>query len=156
MVLQPTPSAEATPLAFLDAMAELARGVALVTCSVDGRTWGTTVTSFTSVAVDPPTVLVALQTDGRAARAIAADGRYGVVLLSAHQLELARAAAQPGAAKFLDERRLRGALARFECDVVSTAVIGETTVFYGEVRAAHAGRGRPLLHHRRRYTWPSS
>ena len=137
-------------------MAELARGVALVTCSVDGRTWGTTVTSFTSVAVEPPTVLVALRSDGRAARAIAADGRYGVALLSADQLELARAAALPGAAKFVDERRLRGALAYFDCDVVATAVLGETTVFYGEVRAARTGRGRPLLHHRRGYTWPSS
>ena len=137
-------------------MAELARGVALVTCSVDGRTWGTTVTSFTSVAAEPPTVLVALRSDGRAARAIAADGRYGVVLLSARQLELARAAATPGAAKFVHERQLRGALARFECEVVATAVLGETTVFYGEVRDARGGGGRPLLHHRRRYTWPSS
>jgi len=156
MVLQPTPTAEATSLAFLDAMAELARGVALVTCAVDGRMWGTTVTSFTSVSVEPPTVLVALRSDGRAARAIAAAGRYGVVLLAVHQLELARSAAVPGVEKFVDERRLRGALARFDCDVVASTVVGETTVFYGDVRAAQAGRGRPLLHHRRRYTWPST
>lgn len=156
MVLQPTPTGEATQREFLDAMAELARGVALVTCSVDGRTWGTTVTSFTSVSVEPPTVLVALRSEGRAARAIAADGRYGVVLLADHQLALARSAALPGAAKFVDERRLRGALAGFDCDVVATAVVGETTIFYGEVRAASADHGRPLLHHRRRYTWPSS
>jgi len=156
VVLQPTPTAQATSPAFLDAMAELARGVALVTCALDGRTWGTTVTSFTSVAVEPPTVLVALRSDSRAARAIAAEGRYGVVLLSAYQLELARTAATPGAAKFIDDRRLRGALASFDCDVVGTAVVGETTVFYGEVRTARAGGGRPLLHHRRGYTWPSS
>jgi flavin reductase (DIM6/NTAB) family NADH-FMN oxidoreductase RutF len=144
--------------AFLDAMAELARGVALVTCSVEGRTWGTTITSLTSVSLDPPTMLIALTTTSRAARAIAADGLFGVVLLAHDQVQLARACATAGADKFVDDEQLDGSPARFECDVVGTTVVGETTVFYGRVRSAWADAGAeaPLLHHRRRYAWLSS
>ena len=154
MAVQPTSTTDA----FLDAMAELARGVALVTCSVGDRTWGTTITSLTSVSLEPPTMLIALTTESRAARAIAAEGWFGIVLLGHDQVQLARVCAVAGAAKFVDDGQLDGAAAGFECEVVGTAVVGETTVFYGSVRSAWADAAgkAPLLHHRRRYAWLSS
>lgn len=141
---------------FTDSMAELASGVVLVTCRVAGRTWGATATSFTSVSADPPTVLVALAADSRAARAIAAGGSFGVLVLAAEHVEVARAAAVPGAAKFLDA--VDDALARVDCDVFDCREVADHVVFFGRVRAAHVARDErePLLYHRRRYVCLSS
>jgi flavin reductase (DIM6/NTAB) family NADH-FMN oxidoreductase RutF len=141
---------------FLEAMATVADGVVLVTCSVDGRAWGVTATSFASVSADPPTVVVSLRTSSTAARAIASSRRYGVVVLGAEHEELARASSVPGAAKFVDG--LDDAPARLECDVVRAVVVGDHTVFFGRVAAAwHSGvPSDPLVYHRRRYLWPSS
>jgi flavin reductase len=142
-------------VAFKDAMSALASGVVLVTCSVAGRTWGTTVTSFTSVAADPPTVLVSLRSDSTAAAAIDASMRYGVVVLAPEHEELARACSIPGALKFVEVDETP---ARLECVVVRTVRIADHTVFFGRVVAAHAAgdEAEPLLDHRRRSVGPSS
>jgi len=136
--------------AFADAMSELANGVVLVTCSVAGRTWGTTVTSFTSVAAEPPTVLISLRSSSTAACAIDETLRFGVVMLAADHEELARALSIPGALKFVE---VDDALARLECDVVKSVRTGDHTVFFGRVVAAHSAGddADPLLYHRRRY-----
>jgi flavin reductase (DIM6/NTAB) family NADH-FMN oxidoreductase RutF len=143
--------------AFTDAMSQLANGVVLVTCSVGGRTWGVTVTSFTSVSADPPTVLVSLRAGSTAARAIAATRRYGVVVLAAEHEEIARASSLRGADKFLADG-LDDAPARLVCDVVHTLELGSHVVYVGRVVAAQSAGDdvEPLLYHRRSYLCPSS
>jgi flavin reductase (DIM6/NTAB) family NADH-FMN oxidoreductase RutF len=146
-------AAEAAPLVeFADAMSELASGVVLVTCRHDGGTWGTTVTAFASVSADAPTVLVSLCTDSTAARAIAATGSFGVNILSAAHVELARYGSAAGEAKFLDRPVVPGALAYLDCELAADAQIEDHTVFFGRVRTAWASRaGAPLVYHRRGY-----
>jgi flavin reductase ActVB len=141
---------------FTDSMAELASGVVLVTSRIGGRTWGTTATSFTSVSADPPTVLVALAADSRAARAIDETGRFGVLVLAAEHVDVARASAVPGAAKFLGP--VDDALARVVGDVVDRHEVADHVVFFGRVRDAQATHDEraPLLYHRRRYVCLSS
>jgi flavin reductase (DIM6/NTAB) family NADH-FMN oxidoreductase RutF len=139
---------------FGEAMSALASGVVVVTCRVDGRVWGTTVTAFASVSADPPTVLVSLDSGSRAAQAIAETGAFGVSLLAADQTAVARFCAQPGAAKFLDPsgEAFGGALAQLDCDVSDDIVVADHTVFFGRVVAAHAaGDADPLVYHRRGY-----
>jgi flavin reductase (DIM6/NTAB) family NADH-FMN oxidoreductase RutF len=138
---------------FKDAMSELSSGVVLVTCSVEGRLWGTTVTSFTSVAAAPPTVLVSLRTDSTAAGTIAASGRFGISVLGERHVDLARAFSVPGAPKFISGDALAGALATLECAVVRAIVLGGHTVFFARVLSAWSEREAeaPLLYHRRRY-----
>src|SRR5213595_4294500 len=87
---------------FTSAMSALASGVVLVTCRVDGRPWGMTVTAFASVSADPPTVLVSLGSDTRGARAIRAARRFGVSVLAEEQLAVARRGAKRRAAKFIE------------------------------------------------------
>jgi flavin reductase (DIM6/NTAB) family NADH-FMN oxidoreductase RutF len=144
--------------AFRDAMSAVASGVVLVTCSVDGREWATTVTSFMSVSADPPTVLVSLHSDSTAARAIAATGRYGIVVLAEQHVGLARAASVPGAPKFVHPNQHASALAELDCDVLETLVVEDHVLFIARARAVHDGDGvgHPLIYHRRRYQWPSS
>ena len=150
--------------AFAEAMRELASGVALVTCEVEGRPWGMTVTAFASVSADPPTILVSLGTSSAAARAIAAGGVFGVSILAEHHVDLARHVSLPGQSKFLepfvDERAaesrtpvVAGALAHLDCELESSLEVADHTVFFGRVRSAtaDAGGGAPLLYARRDY-----
>ena len=148
---------------FADAMSTLASGVTLVTCRLDGRPWGMTVTAFASVSAHPPTVLVSLRSDSPGARAIAATGAFGVSILSRDQTEIAEYGAAPGAPKFLEtlvEPRDRNsaspaiaqALAHLDCDVVRTVEEADHTVFFGRVQAAHRRwGGAPLIYHARGY-----
>ncbi len=155
--------ATAAVLDYAEAMSTLASGVVLVTCRLDGRPWGVTISAFSSVSADPPTVLVSLGTEGIAARAIAATRRFGVSVLAAQQRPLARLGSAPGAAKFLEpfveaasdtgaSPVVAGSLAHLDCDVVEAVAVADHTVFFGRVRTARAARaGTPLLYHRREY-----
>jgi flavin reductase ActVB len=159
----PPATAGCDTAAFRDAMSELAGGVALVTCRVDGRPWGTTVTAFQSVSVEPPTVLVSLGSGTRAAAAIAEGGCFGINVLAANQVVLACLAAKAGAPKYLEQfttpgstegaaPAVHGALAHLECALCDAVDVAGQTVFFGLVLHAQAsGAGHPLVYHRRGY-----
>ena len=137
---------------FVDAMSELATGVVLVTCLVDGRRWGTTVTAFQSVSVEPPIVLVSLESRSTSAGIVARCGRFEVGVLAAEHRGLARYASRRGASKYLPSDALAGALAHLDCEVIDEVEVADHTVFFAHVRAARAPRGgAPLVRHRRTY-----
>jgi flavin reductase (DIM6/NTAB) family NADH-FMN oxidoreductase RutF len=162
--LLPDPAPEtATITEFANAMSALASGVVIVTCRLDDRPWGITVTSFVSVSLDPPTVLVSLGSRSTAARAIKATTRFGVSILAEEQLALARYASAPGTPKFLEPFAaagdgagaspvVAGALAHLDCRLFDAVQAGDHTVVFGRVRATRASdAGTPLLYHRRNY-----
>ena len=101
--ITPTPAED-----FAEAMSALASGVVLVTCWIGDRPWGMTVTAFASVSADPPTVLVSLSAGATSARAITATRRFGVSILAADQLAVARHGSTPGATKFLEHHTMHG------------------------------------------------
>jgi flavin reductase (DIM6/NTAB) family NADH-FMN oxidoreductase RutF len=115
------------------------------------------------VSVDPPTVLVSLASDSRSARAIAATQRFGVSVLAAEQLGVARFGSMPGVAKFLEpfaesadglgaSPAVAGALAHLDCDVSEAVEVADHTVFFGHAAAVRAPcDGLPLLYHGRGY-----
>ena len=152
-----------TTTQYTDAMSTLASGVLLVTSRVAGRPWGMTVTAFTSVSADPPTVLVSLGADTVTALAIGATGTFGVSVLADTQVCVAAYAAAPGASKFLDELVERSerdsespavadALAHFDCEVVEAVAAADHVVFVGRVlRVRRRPGGGPLLYHGRDY-----
>lgn len=79
------------PIEFKRFMACWATGVAVVTCTADdGRPVGCTVNAVTSVSLTPALLLVSLAEDSRTLRAIQARQRFGVNLLPARRLDLAR------------------------------------------------------------------
>ncbi len=144
-------------------MSTLAGGVVIVTSRFAGRPWGMTVTAFTSVSADPPTVLVSLGAGTVSARSIAATGAFGVSILAASQVCAANHASVPGQTKFLDtlidraERRspspaIADALAHLDCHLVDALESADHVVFLGRVRGARRlGSGDPLLYHGRSY-----
>jgi flavin reductase (DIM6/NTAB) family NADH-FMN oxidoreductase RutF len=156
------PEAEAATAAFLDAMSDLASGVALVTTWIESRPWGLTVTAFTSVSAAPPTILVSLRSNTRSAEAIAAGAGFGVAVLAPEHEPLARRASARGAPKFLEPFAhaapwssspvIRGSLAHFDCEPAGSVDVADHTVFFGRVRAAAAsGGGTPLVYFRRTF-----
>ena len=147
------PAREAAQISdFVDAMRTLASGVMLVTGWIGDRPWGMTVTGFASVSAEPPTILVSLGSATTSARAIHATGSFGVSILAAEQLPVARYGSAPGVPKFI-ESFVDPSDRRNASPVVAEAVrIADHTIFFGRVHAARASRsGTPLLYHGRVY-----
>lgn len=112
-------------------MAQFASGVAVVTTIHAGEPYGTTVSAFCSVSIDPPMALVSLARSSRTLAMIRASGVYAVnVLLADSQRPLARrfAGRDPRGKTFADILYHQGAtgaplfdeaLARIECRVAA-------------------------------------
>src|SRR5687768_1752789 len=70
-------------------------GVTVVTTRGQGGDHGLTATSFTSVSLSPPLVLVCVRADSRGTATIAANGAFAVNVLTGDQEALARRFASP-------------------------------------------------------------
>jgi flavin reductase (DIM6/NTAB) family NADH-FMN oxidoreductase RutF len=132
----------------------------VITRDETGRPQGLTVSSFCSVSLDPPLVLVCIDNRAEAARAAAASGIFSVSVLAEGQEALSRRFAGGGPAKFegidllsgaLGVPLVPGALAHLECRVFSSHPVGDHTVFVGEVLRLDIAAGRPLLYHASAY-----
>ena len=75
--------------AFIDAMRIVANSVAVVTTDGPGGLQGATVSAFSSVSADPPTILVCLRSQSRIAHAVAENGAFCVNVLPQYAQEIA-------------------------------------------------------------------
>lgn len=155
------------PLAasFRDAMGELASGVVMVTCHVEGRPWGLTVSACCSVSLEPPLLLVSLAERTVSAAAIGEHGRFGVSVLGERAVEVARLGAAQGQPKFVDAHVLDAAphvrsatpvvahaLAHVDCAVEQRVPAGDHVIYVGRVLDVHLQPGdRPLVYHARAF-----
>lgn len=168
----PQPSsaaASATPDEFRAALGQLASGVSLVTCHdpEDGEDVGMTATSFLSVSLEPPLVLVSVREDSRMDELLARTETWAVSLLGEEHRPLASRFAMKGRLSdrllFADAPHRRGphtgaplitgALATVECRTEQRIPAGDHTLVLGRVLEAHvtgAGTG-PLLYFRGAY-----
>ncbi|GLH75994.1 flavin oxidoreductase [Bradyrhizobium sp. SSBR45G] len=146
------------PAGFRAAASRFSTGVTVVTSrSADGAAVGMTANSFTTVSMQPPTVLVSLKR-GRTWQAVTDSGRYAVNVLAADDVAICRHfAGTPLAqgAPSLDEHDgfflLPQAIAQFGCEVVSAVEIADHTLFIGEVRWCRHRDGLPLAFYASRF-----
>jgi len=148
---------------FKDALASWASGVSVGTTNDDGLLYGLTVSSFTSLSLDPPLVLVCLHNGNRMPDMIRDAGAFAVSILGREQEEASNYFARPGrepTAEFTEiEGRwtdsgvpvVDGALAHIVCTHRSSLEQGDHTIVIGEVTEAEARAGEPLLYFKRRY-----
>ena len=151
---------------FRESMSQLATGVVMVTCWVDGQPWGLTVSACCSVSVEPPLLLVSLSEQTASAKAIGTDGSFGVSILGERLIDVARFGAAKGQPKFVDrfcrvddDRSqplgnpvVAGALAQIDCLVEQEIRTGDHIVYVGRVRAVLLEQGdRPLVYYARTY-----
>lgn len=130
------------------AMRQWASGIGVAAAEFDGVRHGMTVSSFTSVSMDPPLVLVSMQKDTRTHDLVLRSGAFGVTLLAADQQEISdRFAGRivgddqrfDGVETFILETGsplLTGGLAVFDCRLKASYDANTTTVMFGEVVAA--------------------
>lgn len=138
-------------------------GVTLVTTVADGKPYGVTASSFTSVSLDPPLVSVCLARDAFVHDLLTTSGAFGVTILGKDHAEVGRRFARydPAVDRFAGlewETATTGApllataIGWLDCSVRHAHEAGDHTIFVGEVLAAATPRATsPLLYHSR--TW---
>jgi flavin reductase (DIM6/NTAB) family NADH-FMN oxidoreductase RutF len=152
------------PELFRQAMRAWATGVTIVTSTHDGLRHGMTVSSFTSLSVTPPQVLVAITSNVRTHALIDNSGTFGVTLLADHQAEISDrfSGRIPDALDRFEGLEtfhlttgaplLAAGLACFDCRVTSSFESGDHTIFVGDVLAAkNLHDGWPLVYFNRDY-----
>ena len=145
---------------FRDALAQFATGVAVVTAEVDGRLLGSTVSSFSSVSLDPPLVLFSLARSALTYPLWRQATHFGVTVLGEDQSAISTRFAQSGADKWEGLAPLRGAagipviaggLVTFECETYALYDGGDHEIVVGRVLSFSRGEAPPLLFHGGRY-----
>lgn len=146
------------------AMRLWATGVTVVTAQADGQRHGLTVSSFTSVSVDPPLVLVSIANASRTGELIRQSGHFGVTVLAEDRDEISNIFAgriPENADRFAGLETdsltsgapfLAGGLVWLDCRVKTTIPAGMSTIYLAEViDEKHAASGQPLLYFNRDY-----
>lgn len=140
------------------AFGQYATGVTVVTTrDADGRPFGMTANSFTSVSLNPPLVLWAATKSSPSLPVFAAADRFAVNVLASDQHHLSRQFATSGADKFEGvvlaagdpgaPPLLEGVVAHFVCRTTQAVDAGDHVVFLGEVESYAAPGGEPLVFH---------
>ena len=146
------------------AMRAWTTGVTVVTATHDGKQYGMTVNSFTSISLEPPLISVALKKLTHTHELVEGSGEFSVTILNSTQKELSDRFAgkhpeikdrfEGVATEMLSSAAplLKDGLAYFNCRVVNSIPAGENTLFVAEVLAARGeGEGDPLAYHNRSY-----
>ncbi|AMV12170.1 flavin reductase family protein [Geobacillus sp. G4] len=125
---------------FRRAMGKFATGVTVVTTEFQGEAKGMTANAFMSVSLDPKLVVVSIGHKARMHDIVKQTGKFAVNILRRDQEELSRLFA----GQLKEERHvsfdwvnghpiLPEALANILCNVHSTYVAGDHTLYFGEV-----------------------
>jgi flavin reductase len=126
------------------AMRRFASGVTVVTAQIKERQAGITVSAFTSISLDPPVVMVAINTASSAAAVILQAEHFAVHILSREQEHLSEQFSQSSSweekirgAKWQAGRSgapvIAGATTVIDCVLLSSLTIGTHTVMFGRV-----------------------
>jgi flavin reductase (DIM6/NTAB) family NADH-FMN oxidoreductase RutF len=154
---------------FRQTMRLWATGVTIVAARYDGVMRGITVSSFTSVTLDPPLILVCIQKPTETAQAIVASGCFAVSMLGEGQQDISNLFAGygpelPEGANYFDDLDvilaesgspiLAAAMGWLDCTVHATHDGGTHHIFVGRVLEA-SGKSdefkRPLLYYDTEY-----
>lgn len=146
---------------FRKVLGSFAAGVTVIsTVGDDGAPYGLTATAFTSVSLDPPLVLICVDKKAESHPHLLWAQKFTVSLLRREQEDVSNRFAKSGGDKFqgISTRHggngvphIVGALGYLECKTTQVLEAGDHTVFIGEVEAADAFDGDPLLYFRGAY-----
>ncbi|WP_308345014.1 flavin reductase family protein [Streptomyces sp. ISL-94] len=156
MAISPGPAANPAPLR--EVMSLFATGVTVL--SVGGEhIHGMTANAFTSVSLEPPSVLCSVAHSAVMHKAILTAGHFGVSIMGAGQEGLARFFADKqrplGPPQFADvdwspgprtgAPLLEGSLAWLECELSEAYDVGDHSIFIGDVVGSSRGDGQDGL-----------
>ena len=139
-------------------------GVTLVSVKHQGRKHGMTVSSFTSVSLDPPLITISLMKDSRTLEMLTGSQSFTVTILSSEQTEISSIFAghvgdDEDRFAGLETKDLKsgspiitGGIAYLDCSVYEVHEFASNSLIIGEVIAAEIGeQGKPLLYYDQQY-----
>jgi flavin reductase (DIM6/NTAB) family NADH-FMN oxidoreductase RutF len=141
---------------FRAACGLFASGVTVVTRLLpDGGPYGMTVSSFTSVSLDPPLILVCIDRNARFLRDLLPDQAFAVNILSDQQQHIAagfadrkeddRFAGVAWSAGWEGVPLLGGVVVTFACSLQQNIPSGDHFILIGEVHQIRRHKGSPLV-----------
>ena len=147
------------------AMRRWATGVTIVTAAHDGAASGMTVSSFTSVSLEPPQVLVTIERGTRTHDAISQSGAFAVSMLNEDQQAWSsrfggqadgdgdRFTGVATTTRATGSPILDAAMAFLDCKVVVAHEVATHTIFVGLVEASGVSDDahRPLVYYSQGY-----
>ncbi len=138
-------------------MGKFATGVTVASTKLGDETWGMTANGVTSLSLDPPLVLLAVQLDSHSHDKFKQAGCYALNILSDKQQELSDRFAYKGPKDFSDLETtvaetgapimadVRGWV---DCRIVDILSGGDHDIFIGEIVAgSYSETGDPLLYY---------
>jgi flavin reductase (DIM6/NTAB) family NADH-FMN oxidoreductase RutF len=154
-----------SPDRFRGAMRHLTGGVSVITVGRGKEITGMTVTSVSSLSVDPPTLIVSINRGSSSWPALKRHGFFGVNILAADQLEVAerftgkgglkgaeRFAGAQWIARISGVPLLAGALAAIDCEVEEIVERHSHAIVIGRVLDIQSsGHTAALAYWQRRY-----
>lgn len=143
---------------FRQVVGHFASGVTVITTSENGTLSGTTASAVSSLSMEPPMMLVCLNTSSATHDVVKRTGIFGINILAEGQGDLAIRFAKRG----IEDRfagvahrvtedgvpLIDGALATIECETVEVARGGTHTVFLARVLDAASSERQPLTYYR--------
>lgn len=147
--------------AFRHTMSQLPTGVSIVTArAARGRAVGMTAGSVTSLSLDPPMLLVCVGRDSEIHDLLLEAERFGVCILAAGQIPLARRFADRARQQLEEDEvvpspggvpTIPGSLARIECRREAHLPSGDHTIVTGTLEWSDVDEGQPLCYFRGAY-----
>ena len=141
-------------------MGHFATGVTVITPPRDGELHGMTANAVTSLSLDPPLVLVAVDLRSQMLEFLQHGNCFAMNILEADQEAISGRFAAPGPKDFSDLEIktavtgapiLAAALAFVDCRLSEVLRGGDHDIFIGEIVAGAAREGQPLLYYKGKY-----
>jgi flavin reductase (DIM6/NTAB) family NADH-FMN oxidoreductase RutF len=148
---------------FRDAMRSWATGVSIISTQTAAIRHGMTLSTFNSLSLDPPLVLVCVQNNVRMMALLRESKKFAISVLRAGQEDISSRFAGRGTENtdrfsglntftlITGSPILKNALAYFDCNIGSMYPGGTHTVIIGRVLAAKRFEGEPLVYWDRHY-----
>ena len=141
-------------------MGMFATGVTVASTLVDGETWGMTANAVTSLSLNPPLVLLAIDRNSQSHEKFQQGGCFALNILAAEQEEISNRFASSGPKDFSGLQYstaetgapiLAGSLGWVDCRLAETLSGGDHDIFIGQIVAGDAAEGTPLLFYSGKY-----
>ena len=147
---------------FRNVIGTITSGVIVLTTRDNGGDHGMTISAICSLSMEPPMLLVCLNTNSRTQQAVMSSGQFAVHVLDHQQAWIAERFARPstrnkfdgvatGPSLLVDVPVLTDALAVVECQVEEAVRGGTHRVFLSKVVHAEAREGSPLAYFRGKF-----
>lgn len=140
--------------AFRRSLGQFATGVTVITTHFEGKNYGMTANSFSSVSMDPALILWSIRKESQSLKAFKDSGHFAINILSQEQSDHSSVFGRPRAGQFekvswtanchgvplLDE-----VIGHFECETHKVVDAGDHFIIIGRVENYTRFEGAPLL-----------